>query len=58
MIGVAEHDIGAGLANVAPVDAFIAPAVPTGMKAGVRTSPWGVVSTPVRASPSRCLSSK
>ena len=28
---------------------FIAPAVPTGMKAGVRTTPCGVVSRPVRA---------
>ena len=28
---------------------FMAPAVPTGMKAGVRTTPCGVVSRPVRA---------
>ncbi len=30
---------------------FIAPAVPTGMKAGVRTTPCGVVSLPVRGGP-------
>src|SRR4051812_6053439 len=33
--------------------AFTVPAVPTGMKAGVRISPRGVASTPVRAAPSR-----
>ena len=32
--------------------AFTVPAVPTGMKAGVRTSPRAVRSTPVRALPS------
>src|SRR5262249_31875989 len=32
--------------------AFIAPAVPIGMKAGVRTTPCAVVRTPVRAPPS------
>ena len=31
---------------------FIAPWVPTGMKAGVRTAPWGVAITPLRARPS------
>ena len=34
------------------VSAFTVPAVPTGMKAGVRMSPRGVFSTPVRAPPS------
>ncbi len=33
--------------------AFTVPAVPTGMKAGVRISPRGVEITPVRALPSR-----
>jgi len=37
---------------------FMAPAVPTGMNAGVRTTPCGVVSFPVRASPSCPSSSK
>ena len=37
---------------------FIAPAVPTGMKAGVRTTPCGVVRRPVRAAPSVASSSK
>ncbi len=31
---------------------FIAPWVPTGMKAGVRTAPCGVSITPLRAAPS------
>ena len=35
--------------------AFTVPAVPTGMKAGVRTSPRGVRITPVRAFPSVAL---
>ena len=34
------------------VTALTAPAVPTGMKAGVSTAPCGVVSFPTRASPS------
>jgi hypothetical protein len=37
---------------------FIAPAVPTGMKAGVRTTPCGVISRPVRAGPSAATRSK
>jgi hypothetical protein len=37
---------------------FIAPAVPTGMKAGVRTTPWGVTMRPVRAEPSVASNSK
>ncbi len=32
--------------------AFTAPCVPTGMKAGVSTTPCGVVMTPARAAPS------
>ena len=32
--------------------AFTAALVPTGMNTGVRTSPWGVFSHPVRAAPS------
>ena len=35
--------------------ALTVPAVPTGMKAGVRTSPRGVRITPVRAFPSVAL---
>src|SRR5579885_1654508 len=34
------------------VSAFTVPAVPTGMNAGVRISPLGVVRTPARARPS------
>jgi len=37
---------------------FMAPSVPTGMKAGVRTTPCSVVSAPVRAAPSVPSSSK
>ena len=37
--------------------AFTVPAVPTGMKAGVRTSPQEVRITPQRAAPSLALSS-
>jgi hypothetical protein len=37
---------------------FMAPAVPTGMKAGVRITPCGVVNNPVRASPSVAFISK
>src|SRR4051812_32659642 len=36
----------------------MAPAVPTGMKAGVRIAPWGVISLPVRAAPSVANNSK
>jgi hypothetical protein len=35
------------------VIAFTAPWVPTGMKAGVWTGPWGVEKRPARASPAR-----
>src|SRR5262245_13794413 len=45
-------------ATCSTVSAFTVPAVPTGMKAGVRTSPRGVASTPVRAAPSRVLMAK
>ena len=34
------------------VTAFTAAGVPTGMKAGVSTTPWGVVRRPARARPS------
>src|SRR5436190_18154472 len=37
---------------------FMAPAVPTGMNAGVRMTPCGVVRRPVRAAPSTCNNSK
>ena len=37
------------------VIAFTAPWVPTGMKAGVSTSPCGVDITPLRAAPSVCV---
>src|ERR1700753_3200658 len=57
-IGVAERDVGAGLAALAQCTPFMAPAVPTGMKAGVRTTPCGVVRRPVRAAPSVASSSK
>src|SRR5215470_12915922 len=40
------------------VSALTVPAVPTGMKAGVRMSPRGVLSTPVRAAPSTALMRK
>ena len=39
-------------ATCSTVSALTVPAVPTGMKAGVRISPRGVASTPVRAAPS------
>jgi len=32
---------------------FTEPAVPTGMKRGVSTAPWGVKSLPTRALPAR-----
>src|SRR5688572_24624625 len=32
--------------------------VPTGMNVGVSTGPWGVVSRPVRAAPSRAVTAK
>ena len=38
--------------------ALTVPAVPTGMKAGVRTSPRGVWITPVRAAPSVAVREK
>ena len=38
--------------SVRTVIAFTAPWVPTGMKAGVSTSPCGVDITPARAAPS------
>ena len=59
VVGVAEDDVGAGLAATwSTVSALTVPAVPTGMKAGVRMSPRGVCSTPVRAAPSVALISE
>src|SRR5687768_4241788 len=40
------------------VTAFTAPCVPTAMKAGVSIAPCGVVSTPRRAAPCVCVTSK
>src|SRR3954464_2240724 len=40
------------------VTPLTAPSVPTGMKAGVSTTPWGVVSRPNRAAPSVAKISK
>ena len=53
MIGVAEHDLGAGRrARSAGVIPLTVPCVPTGMKAGVCTRPCGVRISPRRAAPS------
>ena len=50
MVGVAQDDLRAGLLEPAPgVMALTVPWVPTGMKTGVRTSPWAVVIRPRRA---------
>jgi hypothetical protein len=38
--------------------AFTVPAVPTGMKAGVRMTPRGIEIAPVRAAPSRAWTEK
>ena len=55
MIGVGEDDIGAGDRTSSGYIAFTVAAVPTGMKAGVRIVPRGVVMAPVRATPSCAL---
>ena len=52
VIGVAEHDVGAGRRTWSGYSALTVPAVPTGMKAGVRISPRGVAISPRRAPPS------
>ena len=52
VIGVAEDDVGAGRPHLIQVIAFTVPAVPTGMKAGVRTTPRGSVD---RAGPRRAV---
>ena len=53
VVGVAEHDARRRWRAPRPtVIAFTVPAVPTGMKAGVGTSPCAVCSTPARAAPS------
>ena len=49
VIGVAEQDVGAGGLHLLGVSALTVPAVPTGMKAGVRMSPRGVAISPRRA---------
>ena len=52
VVRVAEDDLGAERSQLVGVDALTVPFVPTGMNAGVRTSPWAVRSTPARAAPS------
>ena len=52
MIGVAEENVGARGAHVVAVHALTAACVPTGMNAGVRTTPCAVAISPVRAAPS------
>ena len=53
VIGVAEDDVGAERRAPGPgYIAFTVPAVPTGMKAGVRIVPRGSAISPVRAAPS------
>ena len=50
VVGVGEQDAGRrSRAGRGAVTALTAPAVPTGMKIGVSTSPWGVRSRPARA---------
>ncbi len=39
MIGIAKNDIGAGVADLAPMDCLHRACVATGMKAGVLTTP-------------------
>ena len=51
VVGVAEHDVGARRLHLLGYIAFTVPAVPTGMKAGVRTTPRGMRISPVRAEP-------
>ena len=58
VIGVAEHDIGAGIAHLAPMHALHGARCADRHEGGVRTTPCGVVSLPVRALPSRPSSSK
>ena len=53
MVGVAQNDIGAEVAGPDPgYIALTVPPVPTGMKAGVRTTPRGIEISPRRAEPS------
>ena len=55
VVGVAEDDLGARLLEVAVPRALTGPCVPTGMNAGVCTTPCGVWNSP--AGPRRrCLS--
>jgi hypothetical protein len=58
VVRVAEDDLGAGSSQIARRIALTAPCVPTGMKAGVGTTPCGVCISPARASPSRCVTLK
>ena len=58
MIGVAEHDIGAGRAHIVGCTPLTLACVPTGMKAGVRTRPCGVAISPLRAAPSVAMRRK
>ena len=53
VIGIAEQDLGAGVAHIVRRQRLSpSPAVPTGMKAGVCTLPCGVMNSPRRAAPS------
>jgi hypothetical protein len=58
VVRVSEEDRRAELAQALGSSPFTVPLVPTGMKAGVGTSPWAVWRTPARASPSDAPRSK
>ena len=58
VVRVAEQDRGAERAELVGVDALDRPFVPTGMKAGVGTSPCAVRRTPARAAPSVAVTVK
>ena len=52
VIGIAQQNLGADRLESLCVTPFTAPCVPTGMNAGVSTSPCAVDITPRRAPPS------
>ena len=52
VIGVGEHDVGAGGFHWSEYSALTVPTVPTGMNAGVRTMPRGVATRRGAAAPS------
>jgi len=49
VVGVAKQDLRARLSDLLGERPLTVAWVPTGMKTGVRISPWGVFSTPRRA---------